>query len=439
MLVGVLPIWQAWLLGAGVLILLVSLYLGVRSLLALLVDRLTDAPLRRVSLALSCGLVAVYGAGLIHPPINALRWFSLPVTVTYAEQFRFIDQAAASDTMLDSAANPLPPSNLARLGRADVLVLFLESYGAITLDREDLALPLTGARQRLARSISQSGKQVVSTRVRSPTFGGASWLAHSTFLSGIEIADNHSYKLLLTQQVDTLIQRFATQGYRTVGVMPGLKRAWPEGAFYGYDKIYDAALLDYSGPAFGWWRIPDQYALAQLDALELKAPRDAPLLAVMTTISSHVPFRPVPPYQADWEGLLDSQAYATDAPGANGPGSTKMSEDYLASIEYVLTYVAGFVAQHNRDDLVLILIGDHQPPARVSGPEASWDVPVHVITDNSAVIRALQAEGFVHGLAPSRSNPGPMQDLPSMLLNAFDGSTEVNVSELEYRSQETVF
>lgn len=159
----------------------------------------------------------------------------------------------------------------------------------------------------------------------------------------------------------------------------------------------------------------------------------------MTTISSHIPFRPVPPYQADWEGLLDAQPYATDAPRADGRGSTEMSEDYLEAIEYVLTYIAGYVTQHHGDDLVLILIGDHQPPARVSGPEASWDVPVHVITDNSAVIRALQAEGFVHGLAPLRSNPGPMQDLPSMLLNAFDGSAEVNVSEFELRSQETVF
>lgn len=276
MFVGALPNWQVWLLGASVLVLLVSLYLGARILLTLLVDRLTDAPLRRATLALSCGLVAVYAVGLIHPPNNALRWFSLPVTITYAEQLRFAYQAAAGDATLDSEAGPLPSSNLARLGRADVLVLFLESYGAITLDSEDFARTLTGARQRLERSIFQSGKQVVSTRVRSPTFGGASWLAHSTFLSGIEIADNHSYKLLLTQQVDTLIQRFATQGYRTVGVMPGLKRAWPEGAFYGYDKIYDAAVLDYSGPAFGWWRIPDQYALAQLDARELKAPRDAP-------------------------------------------------------------------------------------------------------------------------------------------------------------------
>jgi hypothetical protein len=437
MLADVLPTWQVWLLGAGVPALLVGLYLAARGVLALLVDRLTDAPLRRATLALSGTLLAVYTVGLMHPQIYTSRWFSLPVSTTYAKQLRFVYQAVAGDATLDTAANPLPLSNLALLGRADVLLLFFESYGAATLDRSDFARQLAETRQRLTRSIVENGKQVVSTRVRSPTFGGASWLAHSTFLSGIEIADNHRYQLLLTQQVDTLIQRFATLGYRTVGVMPGLKRAWPEGAFYGYDKVYDAAALDYSGPAFGWWRIPDQYALARLDALELKARRGAPLLAVMTTISSHAPFRPVPPYQADWQALLDVKPYATAAQRAHDADSTTMTEDYLEAINYVLTYVAGYVAQRSRDDLVLILIGDHQPPARVSGPEASWDVPVHVITGNAGVIGALQAEGFVPGLTPRASTSGPMRDLAATLLRAFDDSTVVVDGESELPRQKT--
>lgn len=56
-------------------------------------------------------------------------------------------------------------------------------------------------------------------------------------------------QLLLARPCDTLGHRFAGHGYRTVGLMPGLKRAWPEGPLYGYDRIYEASSLDSSRPA----------------------------------------------------------------------------------------------------------------------------------------------------------------------------------------------
>jgi hypothetical protein len=424
MLIEVMPVWQVWLLAAGLAGLLAGLYLAARWLLGLLVGGLADARLRRFTLALTGGLVIAYTAGLLHPQIKTLRWFSLPVSMTYGQQAGFVYRAVAGDATLDTASDPLPQSGLARLGGADVLVLFVESYGATTLDHAPFARALADARHRLNEAIGQNGYRVVSARVRSTTFGGRSWLAHSSFLSGIEIRDNQHYQLLLTRQRDTLVQRFAARGYRTVGVMPGLKRAWPEGAFYGYDKIYDAAALDYAGPAFGWWRIPDQFALARFDALEVKAPQRPPLMTVMTTLSSHAPFRPVPPYRPDWQALLGSQPYpaAIDTEKEpQGGGADTMGDYYIAAIDYVLTYVAGYLQRRSGDDLVLIVIGDHQPPARVSGPDASWDVPVHVVTGNPGLVHALEAEGFTEGLEPPVTALAPMHRLASRLLRAFDG------------------
>src|SRR3546814_9397823 len=69
--------------------------------------------------------------------------------------------------------------------------------------------------------------------------------------------------------------------------MPGIQRHWPEGKFYGFDTIYDAAALDYRGPEFGWWRIPDQYTLDFLYRRELRAPGRQPVFAVMATVMSH--------------------------------------------------------------------------------------------------------------------------------------------------------
>ena len=70
--------------------------------------------------------------------------------------------------------------------------------------------------------------------------------------------------------------------------MPGVRAAWPEGAFYGFDEIYDIARLDYQGPSFGWWNITDQFALARMDALEIASRSRQPVFVFFPTISTHM-------------------------------------------------------------------------------------------------------------------------------------------------------
>ena len=67
----------------------------------------------------------------------------------------------------------------------------------------------------------------------------------------------------------------------------------------------------------------------------------------------------------------------------------------------------------------MILIGDHQPPAAVSGKGARWDVPVHVIASRQPLIDALIAHGFRAGLTPARPSLVRMHDLLPVLLEAF--------------------
>ena len=145
-------------------------------------------------------------------------------------------------------------ADLARVRGADVFLVFIESYGAISYERPDIAPHLAaeprGARRR--RSATRS-RDVVSAFVESPTFGGSSWLAHISLMSGVEVRDPATNARLMTQQRDTLVTAFERHGYRTVALMPGLRQRWPEGAFYGFDEIYGAARLDYRGPEFGWF------------------------------------------------------------------------------------------------------------------------------------------------------------------------------------------
>jgi hypothetical protein len=55
----------------------------------------------------------------------------------------------------------------------------------------------------------------------------------------------------------------------------------------------------------------------------------------------------------------------------------------------------------------------------VSGGDASWEVPVHVITGSRAILEQLVAAGFEHGLKPRRPALGKMHELGPVLLAAF--------------------
>src|SRR5438874_749974 len=241
-------------------------------------------------------------------------------------------------------------------------------------------------------AIHDAHRASVSAFVESPTFGGGSWLAHISLLSGIEVRDPDTNALLMTQRRDTMAKAFARRGYRTVAWMPGMRQRWPEGRFYGFDDIYGADRLAYRGPEFGWFAIPDQYSLDRLDAFEVNRPSRQPLFVFFPTIITHFPFGPTPPYQPDWRRITDRHPY--DGPDivrayAREPNWTDFGPGYVDALSYDFTSIAGYVGAHADRDTVMIVLGDHQPPAAVSGEHASWDVPVHVIASRTAVLDRL--------------------------------------------------
>ena len=381
---------------------------------------------RRVLTVLCGAAVAAYLAGVLSPRVDWEYAFSLPVIKTYAQQAAFVIEALGAGPR---ALPPGPPlqSDLARVQGAHVVMVFAESYGAVTYDQPRLARALAASRADLAGAVAQTRRGAVSAFVRSPTFGGSSWLAHASLLSGVEVTAGADYDLLLAQRRETLVHRFAQAGYRTLAVMPGLRQPWPEGAFYGYATILGALALDYRGPALGWWRIPDQFALARLDA-DLTSADGRPRLAVFPTINSHIPFSPTPPYQPDWGRLLTSNPFEPaqiTAALAQRPDLTDLGPAYADSLAHLFKVLAGWLRLRPDLDLVLLVLGDHQPAAAVSGEGATWEVPVHLITGRTAVRDALVAQGFTPGLRPRRPALGGLPELTGMLLRAFDSGRSV--------------
>jgi hypothetical protein len=94
---------------------------------------------------------------------------------------------------------------------------------------------------------------------------------------------------------------------------------------------------------------------------------------------------------------------------------------YAQSIEYSLNTLVSFVLNcHDSNDLVLVVLGDHQPATVVSGPGASHDVPITVIARDPAVMSRISGWGWQDGLRPRPDAPvWPMDAFRDRFLAAF--------------------
>jgi hypothetical protein len=419
--------WQAAAIALGVLLVPLLLYVPVRWALGRVSDAATH-PRARLVLASTAGAVLLLwiapAAGALGP--EGVR-FVEPVAPAYV---RAMTELAYEMTGAGvRALGPAPPirSNLSRVGRADVFLIFMESYGAVSWDRPEIAQPLAASRRRLEADIRESDRSVVSALVESTTFGGESWLAHLSLLSGTQVRDQRTNTRLMAQDRDTLVKAFGRHGYRTVAIMPGLLRSWPQGGFYGFEDIYNLTRLDYRGPPFGWWSINDQFALARVDALEVEPQPRRPLFIFFPTITTHAPFTPAPPYQKDWARVLTTNPYDQvdlDRAWSEQPDWMNLGPSYVQSLIYTHATLGGYLRLRADRDFVVILIGDHQPPSLVSGPDASWDVPVHVIAGRTPLLDRLRHHGFREGLAPHHPALARMDTLLPVLLDAFGGADD---------------
>ena len=413
---------------AGVVLAALAIPLAVYALLRWSLGRVSASMAHdtaRRAIAVGClTVIGLFAADRLTTRPDASPRMPAPITSTYLRQAGMVADVLLGRDARSLGEGPSLPAELSAIDGADILVVFVESYGAVTYDQPAFSRALETRRARFEEQVHAGGLDVVSAFVESPTFGGSSWLAHVSFLTGVEVKDEGTNVRLMAQKRRTLVTALGARGYRTVAVMPGLQEIWPEGAFYGFDRIYGTQQLAYTGPSFGWWSIPDQFALAQLEHLEL-APKDrAPVFAFLPTTSTHTPFSPTPPYQASWPRMLTPMPYDEadyQRAWAEPPDWLNMAPSYLRSMDYVLATLGGFISLPRTRDVVLILIGDHQPPAVVSGEGAPWDVPVHVVSSRRAFLDALTAQGFSRGMHTRRAPLMRLHQLMPALTSAMAG------------------
>jgi len=303
---------------------------------------------------------------------------------------------------------------------------FVESYGRSALEDPIQAAQVDPALVTGEKELKAAGFSAKSGFLTSPTFGGYSWLAHSTFQSGMEIDNQQRYRTLVGTDRQTLTGSFKKAGWNTVAVEPDNTYAWPEGDFYGYQQVWDQRTLGYKGPHFSWSTMPDQYTLEQFEKDAYGKPGRAPMEAEVTLTSSHTPWAPIPSL-VDWDSIGDGSIYSAQEKAGKNPTEVwkddkQIRTEYAKSVAYSVGSLTSWVQKYGKSNLVLVFLGDHQASSNVSGANATHDVPVTIVDQDPKVFDKIASWGWQDGLHPSPTAPVfPMNQFRDKFLTAFGG------------------
>jgi hypothetical protein len=414
----------AVLLTAGVLVVMT---LAAQRLTRLVVRHNTTATRGVAVLAVVWATCAVLGAQIVPgEPIASRSTASLAyhhavqVRTSMRDQEEFTRQAA-----VDTFHNTPPNELLTALRGKDVVVTFVESYGRVAVEDPEFAPQIGALLDDGNRRLAAAGFASKSAFLTSPVMGSGSWLAHATFLSGLQIDNQQRYRTLVSSDRQTLSHAFHSANWQTVSVMPDTTKAWPEGGFYGYDHVDDLTHMGYRGPNFSWSTMPDQYTLAQFERAE-HAKRDRrPLMAEIDLTSSHAPWAPIPRF-IPWNEVGDGSVFNTQSAPGDQPDAilqrdpARVRADYLHSTEYALNSLISYVETYGDDNLVMVFLGDHQPAPIVSGPGATRDVPITIVSKDRGVLDRISGWDWQDGLKPGPQAPvWPMSDFRDRFLTAF--------------------
>jgi phosphatidylglycerophosphate synthase len=346
-----------------------------------------------------------------HAPIASTSAAGLALDEVRAVQAGVEDPAVFADQIRHDRFAATPAGRLlAGLRGKDVLLVFVESYGKSAVQSSSFAPGVDAELDRGTRQLQAAGFSSRSAFLTSSTFGGISWLAHSTVQSGLWVDSQRRYDQLVKSDRLTLTRAFRRAGWRTVGDVPANNRTWPEGrSFYGYDTLYDRRDVGYRGPHYGYAPMPDQYVFLALQRLELGKPGRKPLFAEVDLVSSHAPWTRIPRL-IDWKHVGDGSIFKTQpvddvTRSALYGDLPRVRANYGRSVQYSWSALVSFVRHYADPNLVMVVLGDHQPAKIITGENPSHDVPISLIAHDPEVMQRIAGWGWQAGLRPHPSAP----------------------------------
>ena len=324
------------------------------------------------------------------------------------------------------AVEPSPPRTEPDSVRLpDVHVFVVESYGHTLFTRERYKLAMEPVYREFAGFLESRGWQGASSFLSSPAFGGRSWLADATLLAGTRIRTQEQYDAYLVSGSRNLSHRMGELGYHRILAASGTQYSTPDWeAIHEFDNYLLEKDFGYRGPFITFGRMPDQYLLYR--TARLFAGLDAPLFGWYLLSNSHVPFEAQPEYVDDWDSLGDGSIFHHSHVRHfrnNWLWGGEFPEGYLFSIEYELRIIREFMDRYLDPASLVIILGDHQPRIPISEADASYSVPVHVLSGTAALLQPLIAQGFQPSMVP-KDEAGPhkgMEEFPGMVLDILNG------------------
>jgi phosphatidylglycerophosphate synthase len=371
-------------------------------------------------------LCTAFGAQLLsHTPIASTGSTGFLVHEVGAVEADIHDQTVFANQIRHDPFRNTPGNQLlSALHGKDVLLVFVESYGKVSVEGSSFSPAISALLDKGTTRLRSAGFSARTAFVDAPGFGGMSWLAHSTLQSGAWANSQRRYDQLVSTSRFTLSDAFSRAGWRTINFGPADDRTWPEGSsFYHYDKLYDRRDIGYHGPTYNYAPMPDQFMFAALQRLELSSTHRRPLFAEVDTVSSHMPWDRIPqmvPWNNVGNGSIFNRTPTFTEPSSFWWQPRRVKAAYARSLEYSLNTLISFVQHYGRKNLVLMVVGDEQPLPIVSGQGASHDVPISLIAHDPSVLKRITGWGWEAGLRPSPQAPvWPMSAIRDRFLTAF--------------------
>ena len=368
-------------------------------------DERPSHPVRRFAGGIIAGTLALSLLGLgVDSVGNRLSAPAASMLFRQVGQFRATRAERlvfAADLEADPRAFADVPGLFSRLEGRNVVVAYIESYGMAAIEDPEFAAIVRPRLEAVGAEIEGVGLHIATGSLASPTLGGQSWYAHGTVRSGLWLENQLRYELLLASERETLVDDFRRAGYRTATLMPAITTAWPEATRIGFDDVYTAQSIPYSGPPFYWVTMPDQFTWSFLG--EVVRESTTPLFVEAGMLSSHAPWTPVLPL-VDWDVVADGEVFEPYRQEGYPPEEIwwdvdVLREGYAQSLDYSLQAMAEFAERFLDDRTLLIVLGDHQAAPWVTGASGS-DVPVHVIARDAELLQPFLGWGFRAGVVP---------------------------------------
>ena len=318
------------------------------------------------------------------PPAYAYGQVSR-IPAELADQRAFARAAGARPAARDAPADRL----LTGLRGKDVLFVFVESYGRVAVAG---LVVLAGRRRRAGRrrpgGSAPPGSRARSAFLTSPTFGAISWLAHSTLQSGLWVDSQQRYDLLVTSAAAD------AEPAPSAGRLAHRRRRAGQHARLAAGRRSTAttssttpATSGTPGRGSATRRCPTSTPSPPSTGSSSRRGTAPPVMAEIDLVSSHAPWSRTPHDWSTWATVGDGSVFdgmpeqAPSQDGRSGGRRDRVRAAYGQSIEYSLRRADLLRARPTATtDLVLVVLGDHQPAHRSSpATDAGHDVPVTVV------------------------------------------------------------